>query len=85
MCVSVNRQIRLYFSLVLVTAIVSSAAAIYSMFTSFTRLPVGVSVGKVVLLVVLGLVIFAGLEILYISIVRRMADREIRMLQTTKE
>lgn len=85
MCVSVNRQIRLYFSLVLVTAIVSSAAAIYSMFTSLTRLPVGVSVGKVALLAVLGLVIFAGLEILYISIVRRMADREIRMLQTTKE
>ncbi len=85
MCVSVNRQIRFYFSLVLVTAIVSSAAAIYSMFTSFTRLPVGVSVGKVALLAVLGLVIFAGLEILYISIVRRMADREIRMLQTTKE
>lgn len=85
MCVSVNRQIRLYFSLVLVTAIVSSAAAIYSMFTSFTRLPVGVSVGKVALLAVLGLVIFAGLEILYIRIVRRMADREIRMLQTTKE
>jgi putative ABC transport system permease protein len=85
MCVLVNRQIRLYFSLVLVTAIVSSAAAIYSMFTSFTKLPVGVSVGKVALLAVLVLVIFAGLEILYIRIVRRMADREIRMLQTTKE
>ena len=85
MCVSVNRQIRLYFSLVLVTAIVSSAAAIYSMFTSFTKLPVGVSVEKVALLAALGLAIFAGLEILYIRIVRWMADREIRMLQTTKE
>lgn len=85
MCVSVNRQIRLYFSLVLVTAIVSSAAAIYSMFTSFTKLPIGVSVEKVALIAALGLVIFAGLEIFYIGIVRRMADREIRMLQMAKE
>ena len=85
MCVSVNRQIRLYFSLVLVTAIVSSAAAIYSMFTSFTKLPIGVPVEKVALIAALGLMIFAGLEIFYIGIVRRMADREIRMLQTTRE
>lgn len=85
MCDSVNRQIWLYFLLVLVTAIVSSAAAIYSMFTSFTKLPIGVPVGKVALLAALGLVIFAGLEVFYIGIVRRMADREIRMLQTTRE
>ena len=55
------------------------------MFTSFTKLPIGVPVEKVALIAALGLMIFAGLEIFYIGIVRRMADREIRMLQTTRE
>lgn len=85
LCGSVKRQIRLYFSLVLITAIVSSAAAIYSMFTSFTRLPVGVPVEKVALISAVGLVMFAALELLYIGIVRRMAEREIRVLQITDE
>ncbi len=77
---SVKKQISVYFSLVLSVALVSSAAAIFTMFTSFTRLPVGAPVELVIALSAAALVVFAGIEILYISIVKRMAGREINRL-----
>lgn len=80
MCRSVKKQIHIYFILVLSTALVSSAAAIYTMFTSFTRLPVGVSVSTIAILSVVALVVFLILEIFYISLAVRTACREIRQL-----
>lgn len=80
---SVKKQISVYFSLVLNVALVSSAAAIFTMFTSFTRLPVGASVGVIIALSAAALVAFAGIEILYIYIVKRTASREIRRLEIT--
>ncbi len=81
LCRSVGKQINLYFSLVLVTALLSGTAAIFSMFTSFAKLPMGVSVGKTILLSIAALIVFAGLEILYIRIVTRTACREINRLE----
>lgn len=80
MCRSVKKQIHIYFLLVLSIALVSSAAAIYTLFTSFTKLPVGVSISTVALLSAIALVIFAGIEIIYIGIVKRTASREIGQL-----
>ena len=83
MCHSVKKQIGTYFFLVLCTALVSSAAAIFTMFTSFTKLPAGVSVQTVALLSAVALVIFAGIEMLYIGIVKRTAVREICRIEIT--
>lgn len=83
MCRSVKKQIGIYFVLVLSTALVSSAAAIFTMFTSFTKLPVGASISTVVTLSAVALVIFAAVEILYIGIVKRMGAREISRIEIT--
>ncbi len=80
---SVKKQISVYFALVLSVALVSSAAAIFTMFTSFTKLPVGAPVGLVIALSAVALSVFAGIEVLYIYIVRRTASREISRLEIT--
>ncbi len=80
---SVKKQISVYFALVLSVALVSSAAAIFTMFTSFTKLPVGTPVETVIVLSAAALAVFAGIEILYIYIVRRTASREINQLEIT--
>ncbi len=77
---SVKKQISVYFALVLSVALVSSAAAIFTMFTSFTRLPVGASVELVIALSAAALATFAVIEILYIYVVKRTASREISRL-----
>lgn len=82
-CRSVKKQIQVYFSLVLCVALVSSAAAIYTMFTSFTKLPVGTSMTTLAALSAAALGIFAFIEILYIGVVKRAANREIRQLEIT--
>lgn len=80
MCRSVKKQIRSYFLLTLATALASSAAAIYTMFTSFTKLPAGDSIFSVAALSAVALVVFAIVEILYISLAVRAACREIRQI-----
>lgn len=80
---SVKKQIGIYFALVLVTALINSAAAIYTMFTSFTKLPAGASVSTVAVLSTVALVIFSAVEILYIFIVKRTAGREIDRIEIT--
>lgn len=82
-CRSVKRQIQVYFLLVLSVALVSSAAAIYTMFTSLTKLPIGASMMTAVWLSAVALAVFAAVEILYINIVKRTANREIRRLEIT--
>lgn len=83
MCRSVKKQIGIYFALVLSTALVSSTAAILTMFRSFTKLPVGTSVFTVALLSAVALVIFAAVEIVYIGIVKRTASREVSRIEIT--
>ena len=77
---SVKKQISVYFALVLGVALVSSAAAIVTMFTSFTKLPVGAPAGVIITLSAVALAAFAAIETLYIYIVRRTASREIGRL-----
>ncbi len=83
MGISVKKQISVYFSLVLSVALVSSAAAIYTMFTSLTKLPVGTSYVAVILISAAALAVFAAIEVLYIYIVKRIAGREISRLELT--
>lgn len=80
MCRSVKKQIQIFFMLVLTVALISSVVAIYSMFTSFTKLPLGTNINTVVVISVVVLLFFVLTEIIYISIVKRTAGREIRSL-----
>lgn len=80
---SVKQQISVYFALVLSVALVSSTAAIFTMFTSFTRLPIGTSLKTIAVFSAVALAVFAAIEILYISIVKNMAVREISRLEIT--
>ncbi len=77
---SVKKQISVYFALVLSVALVSSAAAIFTMFTSLTKLPPGAPVGLIIAVSAAALAAFSGIEILYIYIVKRTACREISRL-----
>lgn len=81
MCRSVNRQVGSFFSLVLSVAVVSGVAAVITMFSSFTRLPIGTSMASVAGLAAAALLAVALLEVLYIRTVKRMACREIRALE----
>lgn len=60
---SIRKQIHTYFLLVLVTALVNGTAAVFSMFTSFAKLPMGVSMEKTILLSLVALSAFAGFDI----------------------
>lgn len=82
MCRSVGKQIQTFFLLVLGVSIVSSAAAVCTMFTSFTKLPVGTSMETVTVFAVGALSVFVLAELIYIGIVKRTACREIRLLKT---
>ncbi len=77
MCRSAKKQIQVFFLLVLTVASVSGAAAVVTMFTSFAKLPVGTSMWTAGLLAATAFVIFVIIELVYIGIVRRTAQREI--------
>lgn len=83
LCNSARKQIRLFFSLVISVAAVSSIFAVLAMFVSYFRLPAGISVLKVTGLTALAFVLFLILEFIYIGIVERISSREINALQAT--
>ncbi len=82
LCDSVKRQIKVFFSMVLVVAVISSIAAIYSMFSVLTGFPPGTSIRTVITFAAIVLAVFIITEILYIKIVTRTAYREIYALET---
>lgn len=81
---SMGSQIRLYFLLVLSVAVCSSVFAIWSMFTSFVRLPAGASLQIVIALTAAAFICFIIVELIYISIVQRKSRREILSLHITE-
>lgn len=83
LCRSVGEQINTFFSLVLSVAVISSAAAIYTMFTSLTRLPSGTSMLSVAVISGIALAAFVLIETAYIHVVKKNAYREIRTLEIT--
>jgi putative ABC transport system permease protein len=83
LCLSVKKQIQMFFTLVLSVAVCNSIVAIFVMFTNLTKLPVGTSMTTVIMLAAMALAAFVLTEIIYIFIVKRTACREIRMLGVT--
>lgn len=80
MCASVRKQIHVYFSLVLSVALVSSVAAVITLFRSLTRLRLGTSMITVALFAAAILAAFAVVEVIYIQVVKKTACKEIREL-----
>lgn len=83
LCKSTRKQIRLYFFLVLCVAVCSSVFAVWSMFTSFMKLPAGTSVGGVILLSGISFILFVVIEFIYITLVEHASRREIQALRVT--
>ncbi|MGW8113909.1 FtsX-like permease family protein [Caproicibacterium sp. NSD3] len=83
LCRSAKKQIQMFFTLMLSVAVCNSIVAIFVMFTNLTRLPTGTSIVTVATLAAIALIVFIMTEIIYISIVKRTACREIRMLEIT--
>lgn len=83
MCRSARKQIGSFFMLVLSVSLVSSMAAIATLFTSVTRLPLDTLIGKVAAFAGAALAVFALTEVIYIQIVKRAACREICSLDIT--
>ncbi len=83
LCKSARAQIRLFFALVLGVAVCSSVFAIWSMFTSFLKLPVGTSLVKVIVIAGISSTLFVVIECIYIHIVEHTSSREIQALRVT--
>ena len=82
--ISMGKQIRLYFLLVLGVAVSNSVFAIWSMFTSFVKLPAGTSMLTAIILACVALVCFVLVEVLYICIVQHKSRKEILALHVSE-
>jgi putative ABC transport system permease protein len=69
LCASARTQIRMFFGLVISTAVVSSIFGIWAMFTSFLRLPNSEAIHKIIPIASGALVLFVLLEIIYIRVI----------------
>lgn len=77
---SVKKQIQTFFMMVLGVAVVSSVAAIYTMFTSFTKLPIGTDVYKLIIISAVVLAAFVLTEFIYIAVVKHTAGKELQSI-----
>jgi len=83
LCSSSQKQIRLFFILVFGVASCSAFFAVWSMFTSFLKLPAGIGINRVILLAGIGFFLFLFTQLIYINIVERVSRREILALNIT--
>lgn len=75
-----QKQIIQYFGLVMLPALISALFAITAMFTSFLKLPAGVSLGQVAAVSAAALLGFAVIEWLYIRSIQHSASRQLQQL-----
>lgn len=83
LCSSSRKQIGLFFTLVFGVASCSAFFAVWSMFTSFLKLPAGIGINRVILLAGIGFFLFLFIQLIYIKIVERTSRREILALNIT--
>ena len=84
LCRSSQKQILLFFVLVLSSSALSSVFAIWSMFNSLMRLPAGTSVGQVALLSAIAIILFLAIEWIYVTIIERTCRKEILALSMSE-
>lgn len=85
LCKSARTQIRTFFGLGLGVAVISSVFAVWAMFTSFVRIPAGVSFDTILLFTAGAAILFILVEWIYIHIVERASNREIQGLQVYEQ
>lgn len=78
LCVSARAQIRMFFGLVISAAVVSSVFGIWSMLTSFLKLPNPDAIHSIIPIAGGAMALFVLLELIYIRIIEGASDREIR-------
>ena len=78
-----EKQINMFFALVLGVAVCSSIVGVFVLFRNFTRLPIGTELTTVIVLSMIALLAFILTEFVYISVVKRNACREIREIEIT--
>lgn len=78
---SIAKQIRLFFNLVLVPAVVSSIFAILTLFLHFTKLPPEADPLLLLGLTAVALAGFVLVQLFYISLVKQAAQRDVSSLQ----
>jgi putative ABC transport system permease protein len=83
LCRSASVQIRLFFALVISIAVCNAGFAIWSMFTSFLKLPEGVQSELVVFIMVIAAFMFVFVQFIYIYLVERVSKREIQGLHVS--
>lgn len=83
LCRSAKKQIGTFFALVLSVAGCSSAVTIFLLFSNLTVLPTGAALTTVAALSMIALLAFLAAEIIYVSVVKKAACREIRALDIT--
>jgi len=84
LCKSARAQIRLFFTLAITVAVCNGIFLMWSMFTSFLKLPTGASVNKTITVMACVAIAFVIIEIVYILVVERISNREIQALQVTE-
>ncbi|QPC46843.1 FtsX-like permease family protein [Mangrovibacillus cuniculi] len=77
MCVSARIQIWLFFGLVIIVALCSSIFGVWSMLESF---PKRINVQNDTSLIIVFILLFLAIEIMYIWIIQRKSDKEIKKL-----
>lgn len=83
LCQSARHQIRVYFALAISVAVISGIFAVWSMFTSFLKLPAGTSLTKVLLISGISFVLFTVVEWIYIVVIEHASNREIMAIRVT--
>lgn len=85
LCKSAKRQINTFFLLVLGLAVCSSIFAVWAMFTSFVKLPVGTTLMATAIMGSIAFVIMIIIELIYSNFVIHSSSQEIRELSMFNE
>lgn len=81
---SSRSQIRIFFSIAIILAIFNTIFGVWSMFVSFMRLPYGTPIKPIIIFIILTSISFIIIECIYIYLVERASNREIRELEMIK-
>ena len=81
---SVKKQIEIYFLMAAVPALISSVFAVWAMFANFLKIPYETSAAEIGGLCAIAMAAFVGFEFLYISAVKKNAEKEIRQTRGFK-
>lgn len=81
---SSRSQIRIFFGIAITLAIFNTIFGVWTMFVSFLRLPYGTPIKPIIIFITITAISFIIIECIYIYMVERASDKEIRDLEIIK-